>query len=68
MSGRVSVNDANRVAYWATATELPQMVGRGGIRIIYERLIKLEEQLGLTRKYDPSCVSILQSAIRSFST
>jgi len=67
MSGRVSVNDANCVKYWATATELPQMIGKDGMKIIYKKLMELEEQLGLTRNYDPSCVAILQSAIRSFS-
>jgi len=67
MSGRLSINDANRVKYWATATELPQMVGKGSIRIIYKKLIELEEQLGLTRNYDPSCVTILQGAITRFS-
>jgi len=67
MSGRVSVNDMNRVKYWATATELPQMVGKGGIRNLYKKLMELEEQLGLTRNYDPSCVGILQGAIKSFS-
>jgi len=66
MSGSVSIN-ANRVKYWATATELPQMVDKGGIRITYKKLIELEEQLGLTRNYDPSCVSILQGMIKGFS-
>ena len=67
MSGRVYVNDTNRVKYWAMATELPQMIGKGGIRIIYKKLMVLEEELGLTRKYDPSRVGILQGAINSFS-
>jgi len=34
---------------------------------IYERLAELEEQLGLSRNYDPSCVGELHGAIRSFS-
>jgi len=67
MSSRVYVNDANRVEYWATATKLPQMTGKCGIRIIYKKLMELKEQLGLTRNYDPSCVSILQSVIKGFS-
>ena len=67
MSGRVYLNDANRVKYWATATELPQVVGKSRIRIIYERLTELEEQVGLSRNYDPPCVSILQDVIKGFS-
>jgi len=67
MSGRVYLNDANHVKYWVTATELPQMIGKGGIMAIYEQLLELEKQLGLDRDYDPLCVSILRSAIRSFS-
>ena len=67
MSGRVYLNDANRGKYWAIRMELPLMVGKGSIRIIHETLAQLEEQLGLSRKYDPSCVTILQGAIRRFS-
>ena len=67
MSGRVSVNNANRDKYWAMAIELPQMIGKGGMRIIYEKLIELEEQLGLSRNYNTSCVGTLQCAIKSFS-
>jgi len=29
----------------ATCTELPHMIGKGGIKIIYEKLMELEEQL-----------------------
>jgi len=67
MSGRVSVNDANRVKYWGTATELPQMIGKGAMKLVYKKLMELEEQLGLTRNYNPSCVNILHGVIRSFS-
>jgi len=67
MSGRVSVNDANRVKYWATATELPRMVDKGSIRKLYERLTELEEHLELSRNYDPACISILQGVIKGFS-
>ena len=67
ISGRVSVNDTNRVKYWATRTELPQMVGKGGIKVIYERLMELQERLSLGRNYDPSCVCILQAVIKGFS-
>jgi len=71
MLGIVYVNNANRVTYWATRTELPQMIGKGGMRVIYERLAELEEhwrQLCSPRHYDPSPhISILQGVIRSFS-
>jgi hypothetical protein len=67
VSCRVNLNAANRVTYWATCTELPQMVGKGGIKVIYERLMELEGQLGLDRNYDPSYVDIVQGVIRSFS-
>jgi len=67
MSGRVYVNDTNQVKYWATATELPQMVGKGGLKIVNKNLMELEEQLGLTRNYNLSCVRILPGVIKSFS-
>ena len=67
MSGEVYLNDADRVKYLATATELPQRIGKGSMRIVYENLTELKEQLGLSENYDPSCVRILQGAIRSFS-
>ena len=67
MTSRVSVNDVNYVAYWAIATDLPRMVGKGDIRIIHERLIELEEQLTLTRNYDPLYISTLQSMRKSLS-
>jgi len=53
MLGRVCLNDVNQVKYWAMATELPQMVVKGSMRITYEKLTELEERLGLTRNHNP---------------
>ena len=64
MSGKVYLNNANPVKYFATATELPQRIGKGSVRIVYEKLTELEERLGLSGNHEPSGVVIVQDVIR----
>ena len=65
MLGRIYLDGANRVKYWAIQIELPQMIGSG--LYAYKRLMEQNEHLRLTGNHDLSCVSVLQCAIPSFS-
>jgi hypothetical protein len=49
---KVHINDANRVVYSATGTELPVMVGKGGMKVVYNRLLESDERLSWLRSQE----------------